>query len=118
MTEQEAYDGIRAYFSREGAELARTPDGDCVYRGDNDPTSPIRCAAGCLIPDDLYDPDWEGLCSKNISFDFGAAADFVLQAQTCHDAAFDVPDFLRRLDKVAREYGLTLRPSPMGGTTA
>jgi len=58
MTTQEAYERMRAYFSRPGAKRAVTinPDAEddpmCCYRtpeGD-------ACAAGCLIPDEVYDP--------------------------------------------------------------
>lgn len=59
MTTQEAYERMRVYFSRPGAKRALAPghwtDDDepvCVYRTpDGD-----ACAAGCLIPDELYTP--------------------------------------------------------------
>lgn len=31
--------------------------GDCLYRGDNN----LKCAAGHIIPDELYDSDMEGI---------------------------------------------------------
>lgn len=48
-----------------------TPDGcvtnRCLYRGDGDPKSEVRCAVGCLIPDELYElnRDWEGSAVSN-----------------------------------------------------
>jgi len=52
---QEAYEAVRAYFSRPGAELARSgergPDSECKYRDEEG----RKCAVGCLISDELYD---------------------------------------------------------------
>lgn len=61
--------GTYEYFSRPGAKLAfeqrynadEDEIGICVYRGDYDATSPIRCAFGVHIPDDRYDPRMEGV---------------------------------------------------------
>jgi hypothetical protein len=53
-TVQEAYEAIRAHFSRPDAELARYRDDDgtmqCKYRT----KSGAKCAIGCLISDELY----------------------------------------------------------------
>ena len=69
----------------------------CVYRGNSDPASEKRCAAGCLIPDDLYDPMMEGK-----SFCLGPeywekvrdlftldGVEFVRSAQNHHDGIVD-----------------------------
>lgn len=50
MTTQEAYETIRAYFSRPDAVLARGTKGECQYRTPDG----NACAVGCLIPDELY----------------------------------------------------------------
>jgi hypothetical protein len=52
---QEAYEAVRAYFSRPDAVLARTinvdDESECSYRdGEGN-----KCAVGCLISDELYD---------------------------------------------------------------
>lgn len=102
-----AYQAIVEHFSREGAEYAiresRSSDpvsGSfnermCVYRMDEDPSSPIRCAFGVLIPDDKYNPAMEGEAAIGIliSDAYGLedlAADqatrkFIATAQGSHD---------------------------------
>jgi hypothetical protein len=59
---QEAFDVALAHMRRQGKramKLMKTPSGPkamCVYRGNNDE----RCGVGALIPDGLYDPEFEG----------------------------------------------------------
>lgn len=68
LNKQEIIAKVREHFSQPGAQLAiRTnvdhnfPDeAQCVYRGGFDPTSPLRCAFGVLIPDEAYEPSMEG----------------------------------------------------------
>lgn len=43
----------REWFARKGAQFGYK-DGYCVYRGDNDPESEIRCGIGCLLPNEAY----------------------------------------------------------------
>lgn len=112
MTPQEAYDGIRAWFTRPGA--VRAVDGGvcggvCAYRGDRDPASPRRCAAGCLLPDELYRPTMEMQPVDELPVFkkfLGPAFDFVREAQGRHDCAYTVEGFIERLDALAGEYGL------------
>jgi hypothetical protein len=58
---------VREYFSRPDAVLAYEAtfkydedSGQCVYRGNGDPASSVRCGIGSLVPDSEYDPEWEG----------------------------------------------------------
>lgn len=121
MTPQEAYEQIRAWFSKPDAQLAwDTESGGCVYRGNSDPHSPLRCAVGCLIPDDKYKPSFEhcGLRQPGDDLDGGmvvANADlrrFLSAAQDVHDhyASLDATteEFLVELDTVAERHGLEL----------
>lgn len=75
MTKTDVINKVRKHFSQPDAEYgfligvdtseyaASLNDGTigdvCVYRGDHDASSPIRCAFGCLIPDELYDPEFD-----------------------------------------------------------
>jgi hypothetical protein len=60
MTIQEAYEAQKAWFSREGAVYGyEFYGGRCVYRGNNDPNSDCRCAVGCLMPNEAYDPKFD-----------------------------------------------------------
>jgi hypothetical protein len=91
----EAYKRIREHFSAPGAELAvgwdeEASEDACFYRYNGDPTSPIRCAAGVLIPDDKYSPSLEGHGIRFIAEEVGLeltaeAMEFVVTAQRLHD---------------------------------
>jgi hypothetical protein len=116
MTTQEAYESIRAYFNEPGATLAVeavTPYPRCSYRT----TDGAKCAVGCLIPDDLYDPRIEGKSiegvlklSPSLRGHFrDVDPKFLLGAQRLHDAhAKDVGLFVELLDLLAIAHGLTL----------
>lgn len=55
LTLQEIFDRVAQHLMQQG-QKSLTLDGDrCAYR---DPRG-LRCAAGILIPDDLYHPDME-----------------------------------------------------------
>jgi len=56
-TSQELFDYIASFLLKQGKQ-SRTPGGggSCVYRGPNG----LMCAAGCVIPDEFYDPRMEG----------------------------------------------------------
>lgn len=54
-TKQETFDTVVSHLRRQGrCAMDRLT---CVYRAENGD----RCAAGCLIPDDLYSSNLEGL---------------------------------------------------------
>lgn len=64
MTNQEIFDTVYRHLLKQGRRSTRQRPGNpagqdplCVYRAPNGD----RCAVGCLIPDDLYSPDMEGL---------------------------------------------------------
>jgi hypothetical protein len=113
MTEQQAYDRIREHFTRPDAQLSK--DGSvCYYRSPDGQ----KCPAGVLIPDSYYEPLME---NKKI----GAVVtqwpelwpifsndgySFARKAQHLHDSntTINVVDFIRKLDNLASERGLTL----------
>lgn len=103
LTKQQAYEHIRHYFTRPGARLSRGLD-RCYYRHPDDGRA---CAVGCLIPDELYNPDMEGrsahsVLTRDLGWDDDLAV-FLGAAQRKHDSANDVADFLLRLDALADE---------------
>lgn len=131
MTTQEAYEAIRAYFTRPGAKIAIDPEEGCVYRGDGNPNSDCRCAFGCLIPDDLYRPSFEGVnvirvleIEPKLAKHLGEVAttsqgnSFLIDAQARHDnSMYDyngnrvsneeaLANFITRLDALAKTHGL------------
>lgn len=66
---------VRDHFSQPGAVMAvgdfllpgdseEYKEWGCIYRGDQNPASKVRCAFGALIPDGFYRPNME---AKNAS---------------------------------------------------
>jgi len=54
-SEQEVFDQVAKHLLTQN-KSSRAADGYCAYRGEDN----LRCAAGCLISDDEYDPKMEG----------------------------------------------------------
>lgn len=113
MTTQEAYDKMRAWFTKPGAQLAKDERGLCCYRLNGRRNAKVRCAAGCLIPDRLYDREFEGHDTDVLYDDpdlasiFGCVdREFLQQAQETHDGAKTVAEFLSQLDEDAAAFGL------------
>jgi hypothetical protein len=53
-TDQEIFDTVAKHLLAQG-ERAITENGACAYRG----VEGRKCAIGCLIPDEVYDPNME-----------------------------------------------------------
>lgn len=107
MNTQQVYEKIRAHFTQPGAELATETSRGCVYRGDYHAHSPVRCAVGVLIPDELYEPDMEDYTSvsgsvRKLLEEQGIDIKFVHNCQLAHDRSVSVEDFVERLDDLAR----------------
>ena len=69
MTNQQIFDRVLTHLRAQGEAAAvayfSDPDNsnvsyDCRYRLTKDDGRKLMCAAGCLIPDDKYDPKLEG----------------------------------------------------------
>lgn len=115
MNTQEAYEAIRDYFSRPHAVLAKGVDdfgGDeCKYRNE----SGDKCAVGCLIPDGIYTPAFEGTALYGLlkkspllkGYLWDVEPEFLANAQYAHDKlARDARAFVTTLDLLARAHGL------------
>lgn len=61
MNAQKTFDTVATHLIRQGRRSTATVNGstDCAYRG----RGGRKCAVGCLVPDDLYDPEMEGLAA-------------------------------------------------------
>lgn len=60
LTYDQALPKVRAWFSRPEAVYGYDGYNSCIYRGDENPASEVRCGIGCLMPDELYRPEMEG----------------------------------------------------------
>lgn len=94
----------------------------CLYHGPNG----TKCAVGCLIPDEKYSPDMEGLNVYRINLEeilcldhdyvVNEVVSMLLELQRCHDTAMigisdsarmmDASIMRSRLEKVAYNYNL------------
>lgn len=120
---QEVYEKIREHFTAEDAVYGMNNDSmTCVYRGDYDPKSSVRCSVGVLLPDDEYDPHMDSPNGMSVNaynmvgqalikrwgtqLDFG----FIGAVQVVHDdkaqTLAPIEHFVSRLDKLAADYGL------------
>lgn len=93
MKPQEIFDTVvTGLFEQGGPSMDKY--GACMYRGCNG----RKCAAGWLIPDDLYDPSIEGNSAERVlPLMFGKAPAWtyenlplIAKMQTCHDVAADL----------------------------
>lgn len=82
---QETFDTIYKHLLDQGGKSVDRDTGICMYRGPNG----TKCAIGCLIPDDKYDPKWERLpigdLTGVITFDNAHTYDMCKQCQSAHD---------------------------------
>lgn len=132
MTMQEAYDRMRAFYSREDTFLARYA-GACEYIQNGNETT--RCAVGCLLPMELLEESGEtlnsigGIANVKWRFEEGNPAatqafealgltdgetfdhelfQFLQGAQNIHDDAETKAHVIEELDDLALAHGLVV----------
>jgi hypothetical protein len=88
MTKQEIFDTVALHLIKQGKQSADAT-GDCFYRSPDG----LKCAVGCLIPDEVYRPEMEGkniyqlIDKKYLSLKFFQRYHILLTSlQTAHDA--------------------------------
>jgi len=95
VTRQQMIDNIREHFSKPDAVFAIDIENrTCLYRGNNDPFSPKRCAFGVQIPDEFYKSSFENRIASDVVYSdenltrmFSSEDDeFIDEFQTIHDA--------------------------------
>lgn len=120
FSQQETFDIIVAHLRQQNAK-AKLPNpkdsyfNNCAYRGENG----LKCAAGCLIPDELYKPEFEKI--NLIYFDnqksplgeiiesLGHDLHLVSDLQKVHDNK-DVSNWEVYFEKVAEKYSCVYTP--------
>lgn len=128
-TRQEIFNQVAEHLMTQGAQSvirSKNLERICAYRGDGG----LKCAIGCLIPDDYYSPDMEGAgVFENVAllrvlitvgiYHPGNALRlrFLLDLQDVHDESFDFDDeggardlFRRRLCDFSIEHHLEIPP--------
>lgn len=111
MTKQEIYDTVCAHLAQQKQQSAFSLK--CVYRGPNG----LKCAIGCLIPDELYDPSMdlgqstaiESILSRyealNKHFE-GISIGLLSNLQTAHDDARNPEGLRSNLLSIAGRHGI------------
>src|ERR1700690_1772536 len=109
MNMQELFDTVVAHLRQQNAQSLK--HGACAYRGDDGK----KCAAGCLIPDEEYNPTMEGWnvtinsSILNLLGDNGENMRLLLQLQHVHDMQ-DVEEWEACFQDIAFDLDLRLPP--------
>jgi hypothetical protein len=115
VTPQEIFDTVARHLFTQGTQAFDADVARCQYRGPNG----TKCAVGCLIPDEAYDPEMEGWIAKALwqafkdkpGFPQWAAAEvsLLVRLQGVHDTAYaweNESSLRSMLAEVAATYGL------------
>ena len=87
---QETFDRVYAHLVAQGERSYDVDDASCMYRGPDN----TSCAVGCLIPDELYKPEFEHRRIGGLFQDFpdlfeklfeGVDVDLLTRMQHAHD---------------------------------
>jgi hypothetical protein len=120
---QEVFDIVVNHLFTQGRPAYDVAQG-CMYRAPDG----LRCAVGVLIPDDLYDPEFETNSSDKVIHDLfkSGLADWreheklLLALQDTHDNSvrtsvydFNTTALRKQLLKVAAEFSLEYRRPPL-----
>lgn len=113
MTDQEIFDKVVTHLRQQKVRATQWPGSiTCYYRT----SQGLKCAVGCLIPDELYNPSFEG-CSvgkawsqrgldvvlRNIGID-DSQVEFLRDLQSIHDT--DIANWEDDLEELAVNYHL------------
>lgn len=71
MTPQEIFDTVARHLFEQGTQAYNDNIEQCRYRGPGG----TKCAVGCLIPDEAYDPEMEGWSVDYVVVAHGGNAD-------------------------------------------
>lgn len=113
-TKQETFDAVVTHLLKQGCRSVDSL-GNCVYLSDQG----LKCAAGCLIPEDEYVPGWEGTsiwenekCEGTVTAclrRLGYNLKLVSQLQSIHDNC-EPHRWDDAFQQLAAEHGLTYTP--------
>jgi hypothetical protein len=113
---QQAYETIRAHLIQQGRPATDPRTGSCFYRHEG-----LKCAVGCLIDDDAYEPVMEDNtvddhkvrdALKTSGWDLTEGGFQVLRDMQCAHDRWKVGDddglqfVIEQIDRIAEEYGL------------
>ena len=117
MNQQEIFDTVVTHLRKQGkkAVVMGSEGPSCMYRSPDG----LKCAAGCLIPDRDYLPEFEGVTIndgdhypvvKYFSSKFDEdGMELISELQTVHDF-MEPQDWELRWESIAIDHGLKLLP--------
>lgn len=116
LTLQQVFDNALRGVRAQGA-LSRDEYRSCRYRMEEGGKQ-LRCGIGYSIPDELYNPDFEGKTMLTL-FDWSSSIESLLPTerhvvaaiQHAHDDSKDLSDFEIAMHDVADKYDLTWTPA-------
>lgn len=97
MNKQEIFDKVYSALINQGEPSVN--GGVCAYRGANG----TKCAIGHMIPDDLYDPEFEG---KTIHGMYNATLESIFQVDNINPYLTFLSDLQRAHDITLNYHGL------------
>lgn len=105
MTTQEIFDTVARHLLTQNVK-STGGQGGCKYLGDDG----LKCAVGCLIPDEKYDPKIEGRGVDEVTSFLpfhvtGKRLDLLCTLQELHDGKYP-RDWRVGLHRIATEYKL------------
>lgn len=107
MTNQEIFDIVYKGLRSQKFERSMLSDGEtCAYRGCNG-----KCAAGWIIPDELYKEEYEGNIIYNVielSNFLGNKVNFINRLQEIHDESEEPHIMKNKLKEFAEQYDLRI----------
>lgn len=109
MNPQEIYDTVKKHLLTQMAKSVHPVEGYCMYRNPNG----LKCAVGCLIPDELYDLEMDtagkglSVILQNFSLPLWMRENIglLLDLQRLHDGS-EVRRWVNEVQTVAHTYGL------------
>lgn len=120
LTKQKAFNKVWDHFVTKQSPLsiAKGKMNSCCYRLDHTASCPIRCAVGLFIPDEVYNPKFEGLTVVGLLEEFPEALKnidenniyFYSALQNVHDSMIDSSELSLqdKLRYLAKQYKLTV----------
>jgi hypothetical protein len=116
MTPQEVFDTVATHLLKQNARaiLSDVPEAMCAYKAGD-----LECAAGCLIPGNLYDPEMETNCIHHVFAKWPEVADeicyenlhLVERLQYLHDNR-EPEEWSYHLRDVAEDFDLSTKVLP------
>ena len=113
MNHQEIFEKVKAHLLSQNAK-SLTEDGMCAYRG----VGGLKCAVGCLISDDVYQPEMENhnvyypevedaLRDSGVKFNVERheSLNFFRELQAIHDG-YPCSEWAKELETLRAKWGL------------